>query len=54
LQADSLLTEPQGKPQRTIRRILKKLNIELLYDPVILLLGIYLGKIIIEKVNAPQ
>ena len=53
MQADSLLAESQGKPQRT-RRILKKLNTELPYDPVILLLGIYLGKIIIEKVNAPQ
>ena len=34
---------------RTVWRFLKKLKIELLYDPVISLLGIYLEKTIIQK-----
>ena len=34
---------------RTVWRFLKKLKIELPYDPAILLLGIYLGKTIIQK-----
>ena len=34
---------------RTIWRFLKKLKIELLYDPAIPLLGIYRGKTIIQK-----
>ena len=34
---------------RTVWRFFKKLNIELPYDPVILLLGIYLEKTIIRK-----
>ena len=34
---------------RTVRRFLKRLKIELPYDPAILLLGIYPEKIIIEK-----
>ena len=34
---------------RTIQRLLKKLNIELPYDPAIPLLGIYLEKTIIRK-----
>ena len=34
---------------RTVWRFLKKLKIELPYDPAIPLLGIYPGKIIIEK-----
>ena len=33
----------------TVWRFLKKLKIELLYDPAIPLLGIYLEKIIIQK-----
>ena len=53
LQAHSLLAEPQGKPQRTIRRILKKLNIELPCNPVILLLHIYPEEIKIEKDTRP-
>ena len=35
--------------QRTVWRYLRKLNIELRYDPVIPLLGIYLDKTFIEK-----
>ena len=35
--------------QRTVRRFLKKLKIELLYDPAIPLLGIYLEKTITSK-----
>ena len=34
---------------RTIWRFLKKLKIELLYDPTITLLGIYMEKAIIQK-----
>ena len=34
---------------RTVWKFLKKIKIELPYDPVISLLGIYLGKTIIEK-----
>ena len=34
---------------RTVWRFLKKLKIELPYDPAIQLLGIYLKKIIIQK-----
>ena len=34
---------------RTVRRFFRKLKIELPYDPAILLLGIYLGKTIIQK-----
>ena len=34
---------------RTVWRLLKKLKIELPYDPAILLLGIYLEKTIIQK-----
>ena len=34
---------------RTVWRFLKKLNIELLYDPAIPLLGIYPEKTIIQK-----
>ena len=34
---------------RTVWRFLKKLKIELSYDPIILLLGIYPEKIIIQK-----
>ena len=34
---------------RTVRRFLKKLKIELLYNPAIPLLGIYPGKTIIQK-----
>ena len=34
---------------RTVRRFLRKLKIELPYDPVISLLGIYLVKTIIQK-----
>ena len=34
---------------KIVRRFLKKLKIELLYDPAILLLGIYLEKTLIRK-----
>ena len=34
---------------RTVWRFLKKLKIELPYDPAILLLGIYLEKTLIQK-----
>ena len=34
---------------RTVWRFLKKLKIELPYDPAIPLLGVYLGNIIIQK-----
>ena len=34
---------------KTIWRLLKKLKIELLYDPAITLLGIYLEKTLIQK-----
>ena len=34
---------------RTVWRFLKKLKIELLYDPTLLLLGIYLEKTLIQK-----
>ena len=34
---------------RTVWRFLRKLQIELLYDPAIPLLGIYLDKTIIQK-----
>ena len=34
---------------RTVRRLLKKLKLELAYDPAIPLLGIYLEKTIIQK-----
>ena len=39
---------------RTVWRFLKKLNIELPYDPAILLLGIYLEKTIICKDTCTQ
>ena len=35
--------------RKTVWRLLRKLNIELLYDPAIPLLGIYLDKTIIQK-----
>ena len=35
--------------QRTVRRLLKKLETELPYDPAVPLLGIYLDKTIIQK-----
>ena len=38
---------------KTVWRFLRKLNIELPYDPAILLLGIYLDKTIIRKIHAP-
>ena len=34
---------------RTLRRLLKKLKIELLSEPALPLLGIYLGKTIVQK-----
>ena len=34
---------------RTVWRLLKKLRVELTYDPVIPLLGIYLEKKIVQK-----
>ena len=34
---------------RTVWRLLRKLKIELLYDPAIPLLGIYLDKTVIQK-----
>ena len=37
---------------RTVWRFLKKLKIDLLYDPVIPPMGIYLEKTIIEKIHA--
>ena len=37
---------------KTVWRYLRKLNIELLYDPVIPLLGIYPDKTFIEKIHA--
>ena len=43
---ESKLVQPL---QRRIQRFLKKLNIELSYDPAIPLLGIYLDKTIIQK-----
>ena len=39
---------------RTVRRFLKKLKIELPYDPEISLLGIYPEKTIIQKSHVPQ
>ena len=39
---------------RTVRRFLKKLKIELPYEPAIPLLGIYLEKTIIQKRHVPQ
>ena len=39
---------------RTVWRILKKLKIELPYDPVIPLLGIYLEKTQFKEIHAPQ
>ena len=36
---------------RTVWRFLKKLKIEMSYDPAILLLGIYLEKTLIQKDN---
>ena len=41
-----LLVQPLWK---TVWRLLRKLNIELSYDPAILLLGIYMKKIIVQK-----
>ena len=38
-------------PRKAIWRLLRKLTIELTYDPAIPLLGIYLNKIIIQKDN---
>ena len=38
---------------KTVRRFLKKLKIELPYDPAIPLLGIYLDKTKFEKIHAP-
>ena len=38
---------------RTVWRFLKKLKIELPYDPAIPLLGIHLDKPIFEKIHAP-
>ena len=35
--------------RRSVWRFLKKINIELPYDPAILLLGIYVKKTIIQK-----
>ena len=40
--------------QRTVLRYLRKLYIELSYDPAILLLGIYLDKTFIEKDTCTQ
>ena len=40
--------------QRTVCRFLKKLKIELPYNPAIPLLGIYLEKIVIEKIHVPS
>ena len=39
---------------RTVWRFLKKLKIELPYDPAIPLLGIYPEKTVIQKTHAPQ
>ena len=39
---------------RMVSRFLKKLNIELPYEPAIPLLGIFSEKTIIEKIHAPQ
>ena len=39
---------------RTVWRFLKKLKIELPYDPAIPLLGIYPEKTLIQKIHAPQ
>ena len=36
-------------PWRTVRRLLRKLKIELSYDPAIPLLDIYLDKTLIKK-----
>ena len=38
---------------RTVWRLLKKLKIELPYDPAIPILGIYLEKLYFEKIRAP-
>ena len=45
------LVQPLGK---AVWRYLRKLNTELLYDPVIPLLGIYPDKTAIEKIHAPR
>ena len=49
LQADALPSDPPGKPWKTIWRFLKKLKMELPYDPTIPLLGIHLEKNMIWK-----
>ena len=38
---------------KTVQRFLRKLKIELPYDPVIPLLGVYLDKTIIQKDTCP-
>ena len=40
-------------PRRTVWSFLKKLKVELPYDPAIPLLGIYMDKTIIQKDNTP-
>ena len=39
--------------QKTVRRFLKKLKTELLYDPEVPPLGIYPDKTLIKKIHAP-
>ena len=39
---------------RMVRRFVKKIKIELPYDPAIPLLGIYLEKTLIQKIHGPQ
>ena len=41
-------------PRRTVWSFLKKLKVELPYDPAIPLLGIYLEETVIERIHAPQ
>ena len=36
-------------PWRTVWRLFRKLKIQLVYDPAMLLLGIYPGRILIQK-----
>ena len=49
LQADTLPSEPQGKPWKTVWRVLKMLGIKSPHDPAIPLLGIYPEEMKIER-----
>ena len=40
-------------PWRTVWRLFRKLKIQLLYDPAMLLLGIYPDRILFKKIHTP-